>query len=578
MTMSQPDSLSDTPTLRVWPGIVLASILVILRFLIPFVVPGSFGIAILGGLIGSLLVIIWWLTLSRALWSDRLGAILLMLLVLLAASKLVHDSIRSGMMGMLLPVYALPVMSAALVAAAASTHRSKASIRRAFVSGSLIIAGGVFLLLRTDGVTGEDGSQFAWRWTASAEQRLLAQPLQPTPTTTTNRPAAGDLSEWPGFRGSARDSIVRNSRIDTNWVRTPPVVLWRRPIGPGWSSFAARSGSFYTQEQRGEEEIVACYRVDTGEPVWQHRDSVRFWESNAGAGPRATPTLSQNRLYTLGATGILNALDSQTGTLVWSRNVVHDTGIQVPVWGFSGSPLIEEDLAIVAVSGQLAAYAITNGSPRWFGPKHGMSYSSPHRTVIAGKVHIVLLSAAGATGVAPQDGAVLWEHAWKGGAIVQPALTLDGDILVNSINPMGGIGLRRLSISHASNQWAAATKWTSTGLKPYFSDFIVHRQHALGFDGGILACIDLVDGQRKWKGGRFGHGQLLLLQDQDCLLVLTERGDIALVEAALDDFREIARSPAIAGKTWNHPVLLDDVMLVRNSEEMAALRLPKVRP
>jgi outer membrane protein assembly factor BamB len=379
--------------------------------------------------------------------------------------------------------------------------------------------------------------------------------------------------EWPGFRGPHRDGIVRGVRIDTDWSASPPVQVWRRPIGPGWSSFAVRGDHLYTQEQRGEHEVVACYRVSTGEPVWAHRDSVRFWESNGGAGPRATPAISGDRIYAFGATGILNALDAGTGTPIWSRNVASETGRAVPDWGFASSPLVVNGVVIVAAAGTLAAYDVETGAPRWQGPSHGGSYSSPHRVTLDGVDQILLLGGPGAISVAPDTGAVLWKHAWMPGPIVQPAVTEDGDLLINAILSMGGIGLRRLSATHDNGGWSLAERWTSNGLKPYFNDFVVHKEQAYGFDGSILASINLADGKRNWKGGRYGNGQMLLLPEQDALLVLSEEGELALVSATPDKYTEIARVPALDGKTWNHPVLVGNILLVRNGQEMAAFRL-----
>jgi outer membrane protein assembly factor BamB len=314
-------------------------------------------------------------------------------------------------------------------------------------------------------------------------------------------------------------------------------------------------------------------QVSTGEPVWRHREPVRFWESNGGAGPRATPTLSHGRVYAFGATGILNALDARNGAVVWSRNVAAETNTAVPVWGFASSPLVIDDIVIVAAAGTLVAYDLTTGKRRWSGPSYGGSYSSPHRTTIDGVIQILLLGGPGAISVEPTDGAVLWEHTWAPGAIVQPALTADGDILINTISATGGAGTRRLAIAHRSGEWTVQERWTSAGLKPYFNDFVVHEGHAFGFDGSILASIDLVDGKRKWKGGRYGNGQLMLLPDQDLLLVISEEGELVLVAATPDQFKELARFPALDGKTWNHPALVGDVLLVRNGQEMAAFRL-----
>ena len=617
-----------TPTpLRVWPGVVAAVLLCLLRFVVPIVAPDVALYGFIGAIVCALIIVVWWLLFSRAPWIERLGALVLMVLGVYLTSRVVHISIRTAMMGNMLPVYGVFVLPPALAFWAAATRHFSNPARRALLVVTIGLVCGAFTLLRTDGVMGF-GSQLTWRWSKTAEDRLLAQSpnepfSNPQPASTPSPAPATDLpnvsvpvpaadkhaadaiadkapapsaaataslatpapasymhkpAEWPGFRGPGRDGVVHGVQVNTDWTVSPPVPLWHRPIGPGWSSFAVSGDLFYTQEQRGEDEIVACYRVGTGDPVWRHRDKVRFWESNGGAGPRATPTLSNGRVYAFGATGILNSLDAGSGALAWSRDVAADANQKIPMWGFSSSPLVIGDLVVIAASGKLVAYDLATGKPRWFGPDRPGSYSSPHRVTIDGVDQILLLTAAGATSVAPSDGAVLWDHAWpEGTTIVQPAMTDDGDVLINTLTATGGLGIRRLSVAHGSGGWAATERWTSTGLKPYFNDFVVHKGHAYGFDGNILSCIDLQDGKRKWKGGRYGDGQLVLLPDQDLLLVVSEEGELALVKATPDQFTELARFKAIDGKTWNHPVIVRDFLLLRNGEEMAAFRLSLAR-
>jgi outer membrane protein assembly factor BamB len=363
-------------------------------------------------------------------------------------------------------------------------------------------------------------------------------------------------------------------RIQTDWSQSKPVELWRRPVGPGWSSFAVRGNLLYTQEQRGDVEIVSCYNLTTGEPVWRHRDAARFYESNAGAGPRATPALSNGRVYSFGATGILNALNARDGSVVWSRNAASDTRTKVPDWGFASSPLVVGDVVVVATAGVLAAYDAATGAPRWQGPADKGGYSSPQLATINGVAQILLQNGEGVTSVSPADGKLLWKHEWAGDGIVQPFVIAGSDVLLGSGSGMVAVGLRRIAVALGDAGWSVQERWTSTALKPYYNDFVVHKGHAFGFDGSILACVNLEDGKRKWKGGRYGHGQIILLPDQDLLLALSEEGELALVGATPDRFTEIARFKAIEGKTWNHPVLVGDVLLARNSEEMAAFRLP----
>ena len=620
------DNVTSRKPLRLWPGVAIALIQVLVMFGAPIVAPDAqLPIGMIAGMAGALLIFLWWLIFSRARWPERVGALAFIVAFIFLGRAIAHASMAGAGQGMLMYFLPLPYYALALVAWAALARPLHGAVRLPSMAAALLVVVAAFAMIRTDGVMGGSGFQMDWRWTPTAEERLLAQgkddpkPLpppaaappaaatEPVAATAEAKPAApaevppaapvvateplagtlvkNPLEEppfgtplWPGFRGPDRDSVIRGVRINTNWTASPPVQIWRRPIGPGWSSFAVAGDLLYTQEQRGDEEMISCYRVSTGEPVWRHKDPVRFYESNGGAGPRGTPTLDNGRVYTFGATGILNALDSRTGTLLWSHNVAAEGKVPTPIWGFTSSPLVIDDVVIVAASGALAGYDRVSGKQRWFNKSKGGSYSSPHRVTIDGVEQVVFLGGPGVMSVVPADGTVLWESAWDGGAIVQPGVTEDGDILINAMSMMGGVGTRRIHVTHPAAGWKVEERWTSRGLKPYFNDFVVHKGHAFGFDGSILSCINLEDGERKWKGGRYGNGQLVLLADQDVLLVISEEGELALVSATTDKFTELARFPVFDAKTWNHPVLIGDTLLVRNGEEMAAFRLALASP
>jgi outer membrane protein assembly factor BamB len=608
--------------LRLWPGVVIVTLQWLSWFVVPIVAPEAAMYGVLGGLLGGLAVVVWWGFFSRAPRVERWGALVVAIVAMAATPRLLHESVAKGNMGFQFFLYAIPVLSLAFVVGAAAGRRLADGPRRATMFAAILVACGAFALVRSRGITGDGAAEFEWRWAETAEERLLAEageeraalpsapaaakPLEERPVTDRgDQPAAPTTSpapakvpggpapvpagqeraartppsnaraEWPGLRGSGRDGVIRGVRIGTDWSASPPVELWRRPIGPGVSSFAVQGDRFYTQEQRGEEEVVGCYRLATGEPVWRHADAARFWDAHVGAGPRATPALRDGRVYALGATGILNALDASDGTVVWSRNAAADAGAKLPTWGFVSSPLVLDDVVVVH-AGALLAYDLATGAPRWRGPERAGAYSSPHRVTLHGVPQILLMTGAGATSVAPADGTLLWEHAWPGVGIVQPALAANDDVLISMIdNAAMPIGTRRLAVAHGPGGWTVEERWTSMGLKPSFSPIVVHEGHAFGFDGSFLACIDVENGDRKWKGGRYGSGQIVLLPDQDLLLVLSEQGELALVRAVPDGFTELARYSAIEGKTWNQPALVGDVLLVRNGQEMAAFRLAR---
>jgi outer membrane protein assembly factor BamB len=556
--------------LRLLPGVVIVALQWVIRFVIPIFAPKVMALGVFGGLLGGLAVLVWWLFFSKASRVERWGAILLIIAALTATSFFLDKSIATANMGLMFIIYSVPVMCLAFVAWAVATRGLSLFPRRVTMVITIILASGIWIFLRTNGMTGDGRHDLAWRWAQTDEDRLLAQSGSGPLSLPEAQPKEAFNTEWPGFRGINRDGTVHGVKISTGWSLSPPVEMWRRPVGPGCSSFAVHGNLLYTQEQRGEYEVVSCYYLTNGQPVWQHKDKARFYDSHAGAGPRSTPTLEGSRIYTLGATGILNVLDANGGSVIWSRDAASETGVKVLNWGFTSSPLVVGDVVIVALSGKLAAYDTQSGKPLWFGPDGGSSYSSPQLFTINGVSQALLMSNKGAVSVDPESGKILWEYPWEvQDRILQPSLIENGDLLLCAENK----SIRRITVSGGPDKWMTSEGWTSSGIMVNFNDFVIHKGYAYGFDGPAMVCIDLRDGKRMWRGARY-RGFLLLLADQNLILVLSEKGELALVQADPHHFNELSLFPAIKGKTWNHPVLAGNILVVRNAQEMAAFRLP----
>jgi outer membrane protein assembly factor BamB len=555
--------------LRLWPGVIIAILILLVRYCIPAFAPATIVIGIMGGLLGGLAIILWWAFFSRAPRFEHWFAVVLIIVSLAATSQLIHESIATGGQGMMFYMFSIPLLCLAFVAWAVISRRFSNVIRRATMVMTILLFCLGWTLLRSNGITGDFTADLKWRWSKTAEERLLTQTHDKLKSISLDSTAMKTDSKWPGFRGLNRDGIIHGIQIKTNWKATPPVEMWHQAVGPGCSSFAIHGNVFFTQEQRGDDEVVSCYNLTTGEPVWKHSDKARFYDSHAGAGPRSTPTLAGDRVYTLGGTGILNALNASDGSVIWSRNAATENSVVALTWGFTGSPLVIGDVVIISLSGKLAAYDKENGNPLWNCPDGGNSYSSPHLVTIDGVPQVILMSKTGALCVEPSSGKQLWKYDWLiMDRILQPAVISGGDILFANEST----GVRRVKVTHDQGEWLAKEVWTSEEMKLNFNDICIHNGYAYGFDGPNIACIDLKDGKRMWKGAPY-RGWLLLLADQDLLIVLTEKGDLALVDAKPDQFRELTKIPAIKGRTWNHPALADDVLLVRNAEEMAAFRL-----
>ncbi len=542
-------------------GAVLALLLAGFRFLVPWLAPGfeGFGVAILGSLACCVALAAWWLLARQGSWPRRGRGLVIGAGALALTWLLNHPSM--GLMWFLF--YGLPLTALVGFAWTALRVRLPHGAVALAAGATLALACLPWTLLRLEGLQGDHSFVFDWRWRTSSDERLL----QDTPMPAEAPQPASDAAAWPGFRGPERNGVVRGALIRTQWGQSPPRLLWRHPIGAGWSSLAISGNCVYTLEQREELEITSCRSLATGELVWQHEEEERFFEAMGGPGPRATPAVDRGVLYSVGATGLVHALDAATGTTLWRRDLKRDADMGVPVWGFAGSPWVAEGKVFVAASGRLVAYDRESGDVAWRGEDGGASYSSPTYAVLAGTPQIVQLDHRGALGVDPVTGRTLWRHEWSGSSLVQPAVLGTHALLVSAGE---GKGVRRLHVERRGDTWSSTEVWTSSRLKPNFNDFVVHRGHAYGFDGSILACVDLETGERRWKGGRFGHGQLLLFEDQELLLVVSERGELALVAAEPEAFRELGRIQALSGKTWNHPALAGTTLVVRNGREIAA--------
>ncbi|MEX0715862.1 MAG: PQQ-binding-like beta-propeller repeat protein [Planctomycetaceae bacterium] len=391
--------------------------------------------------------------------------------------------------------------------------------------------------------------------------------------------------DWAEYRGPNRDGIVRNLAIRTDWNENPPRALWRHPVGLGWSSFAVVGNRAWTQEQRGDQECIVCYELETGKELWLHANDARFASVMGGDGPRGTPTIHDSRLYALGATGILDCLDAATGELLWTTNILDDAGAKNLGWGMAGSPLVYDDFVVVnpgtdpdkGGTGQsVAAYDRLTGERRWSSGDEPASYSAPRLETLDGVRQVLVFDGTGLAGYDPADGEQLWRsNEWRNGPLVnavQPIVRDGRYVLMSSSYDLGS---QLLDVRRENGEWPSEPiepMWKTPGrFRLKFNEGVYHDGHVYGMDEGILACIDYMTGEQKWKRGRYGFGQLVLVDDK--LVVLAEDGRVALVSARSDQFEELASFEALSAKCWNVPVVVRGLLLVRNAEEAACFEV-----
>lgn len=574
---SPKQSTSRWKPLRIWPPVLLMLAIIPCRLLPSLVEDGgpmiwmvpAFGPALCG-----LLIMLWWLVASRATIAERFVGILGVIIAAAATFALIDKS----MFGPAVLVLVIPAGTLAFGVGAILCHRML-SFRRTIIAVLLACIGfGSTTLLRSDGLWGNFALGLHFRWAPSSEDVVLRQESKPRSADVASDALTEAIAhpEWPAFRGPNRDGEEQGSAVATDWSATPPKQLWKIPVGPGWSSFAVAGPVLFTQEQRGAFETIVCYATDSGQTVWTRQVESRFEDPLGGPGPRATPTIADGALYAFGAKGILLKLNPVTGDILWQQDIKKVADREPPIWGFSSSPLVVNDVVVVHAGGKgdkgVLAFNVSDGDLAWSAGSGDHSYSSPQLSTVAGEQVILMETNTGLNILDPASGKSRLDYDWKfeNYRACQPQV-IDGDSILLETP---ATGTRRIRISQSDDQWKADEVWTTRNLKPEFNDLVIYQGHAYGFDSGIFTCIDLVTGNRKWKGGRYGKGQVLLVKDCGLLLIAGEQGELVLVKADPKQSTELGRIQALEGKTWNHPVLIGDRLYHRNSQEAACYRLP----
>lgn len=615
-TTPETETTEEPLPIRAWPGLIVAFIQIV--FLVVVISPSydnftRFVLMMGGPVLILILMLTWQVLLSRATFREVMWNWFLMPLIALGIVMLTDSTARITFL-----FYGVPAFM--VLIATLSWFMAKASPwpRIGVTTTLTLLAWAVFPFLKINGFEGSYYPEFAYRWT-EVKMDLATEGLVREKVTKQPAELITSSTDWPAFRGPKRNSRALSPEISLDWETKPPKELWNVEIGPGWSSCTIVGDLLYTQQQRGELEGVVAYQVSDGQEYWRHFDASRFKEIVSGPGPRATPTYAvinnEPVLFVTGANGLLTCLHALTGEKVWQRDLMADYDARLPIWGFSGSPLVVNNLVIVYVDGEdpqvvaaaeakqkqadeqtedeeqkktteeepeiprigWAAFSATDGKLAWSLDTTGMNYTSAQLEQIDGVPQLLLLSNKGLMGVDPAQGETLWTYApenWPEVAYVQPQVISGNQIIV----PMGD-GLESASIEvkgSKSENWTTKELWRRNTLKPSFNDFVYFDGHLYGFDQNIFACVDVKTGDRIWKKGRYGFGQVMLLEPQGVLLITSEKGELVALKANPTAHEELARLKVVDGKTWNHPAISGSRLFIRNGASLVCLKLPVV--
>ena len=383
-------------------------------------------------------------------------------------------------------------------------------------------------------------------------------------------------ADWPQFRGPDRTGISREVGILRDWPTDGPEILWRVRGGSGYSGVSVVGRRLFTAWDEGGEQHLVCLDAEDGKVLWKLGLGVGF-EHSYGDGPRSTPLVDQGIVFMTGTQGSLVAVDAETGDLRWRHDLVEDYGCQLPVWGYSSSPLLVGERLFVETGGESAAYAAFDretGKPLWSVQGDALAYSSPMAVSIAGVEQVLFWSARALHAVAPASGEELWNVPWSTDCAVTGAPMGTGTPLVVAPDRLflsSGVGSALVRISRADGEFATETLWESRALRNDVNSSLLIGDHVYGFDLGTFACLEASTGEVQWKARGYRKGSLIAADG--LLIVLSEDGTVALVEAKPDEFIERSHAPLLEGRNWTAPTLAAGRLYLRNHEELVCVNM-----
>ena len=381
-------------------------------------------------------------------------------------------------------------------------------------------------------------------------------------------------ADWPQWRGSNQDGISQETGLAKSWPEDGPKVLWRVPLAGGYSSVAIADGVAYTMHGSEEGEFVVAIDPKDGSTLWRTRIGDLFKDEEYGSGPRATPTVAGNRIYARGGGGALACLDAKTGEKQWGLDVLEAFDAENAEYGASASPVVVGDKLIVVVGKSdghsLVCLDKSSGETIWTALDDKAGYATPLVTDVGGVALLAVFTAEGLVGVGLEDGTEFWRHPWETtmDQHVATPISHDGKLFISTRNSTGS-ALFQLSLDGDTPK--AEPVWKSRSMKNYISTSVLLDGHIYGFNATRLTCMDFESGDAMWRESGFNKGSLIAADGR--LIILGERGNLALAEATPEEYREISKFQLFDTLTWIVPALADGRLYVRNEAELVCLDL-----